>query len=87
MIRLKIIPSFFGEHTYYWGDWHRSETIGERAEFISPAKSAANLNMLFTEHTDSPIVIPSAMRMLWSVVNRLTRSGRVLGEKEKLGVY
>lgn len=23
MVTLKIIPSFFGAHTYYWGDWHR----------------------------------------------------------------
>jgi predicted amidohydrolase YtcJ len=43
--------------------------------------------MLFTEHTDSPIVLPNAIRMIWSVVNRLTRSGRVLGPDERLDVY
>lgn len=24
MIDLKIIPSFFGSHAYYWGDWHKN---------------------------------------------------------------
>jgi predicted amidohydrolase YtcJ len=32
MVALKVIPSFFGAHAYYWGDWHRDETLGpERA--------------------------------------------------------
>jgi predicted amidohydrolase YtcJ len=49
MMSLKIIPSFFGEHTFYWGDWHRDETIGpERAVHISPAASARSKKMLFT---------------------------------------
>ena len=39
---LGIIPSFFSMHTYYWGDWHRDETLGkERAYRISPTVSSA----------------------------------------------
>lgn len=41
MKQLSIMPSFFGMHTFYWGDWHRDETLGkERAYFISPAATA-----------------------------------------------
>lgn len=75
MVDLKVIPSFFGEHTFYWGDWHRDETLGPvRAEHISPAATARKLNMLFTEHTDAPVVLPNALRMVWSIVNRFTRT-------------
>jgi predicted amidohydrolase YtcJ len=49
MVDLKIIPSFFGEHTFYWGDWHRDQTLGpDRAAHISPAGTAYNKHMLFT---------------------------------------
>ena len=30
MKELGIIPSFFGMHTYYWGDWHRDSVLGDR---------------------------------------------------------
>jgi predicted amidohydrolase YtcJ len=34
---LGMMPSFFGMHCFYWGDWHRDETMGPvRAEKISP---------------------------------------------------
>ena len=32
MKELKIIPSYFSTHTFYWGDWHRDSVFGnERA--------------------------------------------------------
>lgn len=38
MKELGIFPSFFGLHTYYWGDWHVNEVLGEeRGNRISPA--------------------------------------------------
>ena len=88
MVALKVIPSFFGAHAYYWGDWHREETLGpERAVQISPAASAINRHMLFTQHTDSPVVVPNSMRLLWTVVNRLTRTWQVLGPSERISPY
>ena len=57
---LGIIPSFFGMHAFYWGDWHRDETLGkERAYRISPAKSVLDRDMIFTQHHDAPIVYPN----------------------------
>jgi hypothetical protein len=29
MAKYGVIPSFFHMHTYYWGDWHRAETLGD----------------------------------------------------------
>lgn len=87
MKELGIMPSFFGMHCFYWGDWHRDETIGSvRAEKISPAQSALRRGMVFTQHHDSPVAQPSAIRVLSSIVTRRTRSGDILGADERIGV-
>jgi predicted amidohydrolase YtcJ len=86
--KLGIIPSFFGMHTFYWGDWHRDVTLGpERAARISPAQSARRRGMIFTQHHDAPVALPSAVVVLDAVVNRTTRSGQVLGPEQRLSVY
>jgi predicted amidohydrolase YtcJ len=75
-----VIPSMFGMHCYYWGDWHRDSVLGaERAERISPARSALRRGMIFSQHHDAPVAMPSAIRILSSVVTRRTRSGDILG--------
>ena len=88
MKELKIIPSYFSTHTFYWGDWHRDSVFGkDRAMRISPTKSTLNRNMPFTVHNDAPVVPPDMIRLLWSTTNRKTRSGKVLGEEQKISTY
>ncbi len=83
--RLGIIPSLYPMHTFYWGDWHRQTVAGpERAEFISPVGSVLRAGMKFTIHSDAPVTFPNSMRILDSAVNRTTRTGYVLGPKERL---
>lgn len=85
---LDIIPSFFSLHTYYWGDWHRQQTLGEtRAAHISPTATALKKNLIFTEHHDAPVVPPHSMMMLDATVNRVTRSDYVLGADERISPY
>jgi predicted amidohydrolase YtcJ len=85
MQELGIIPSFFPSHTFYWGDWHRDVTLGpKRAARISPTRSALQRGMKFTIHNDAPVVMPHAMRLLWSTVNRRTRSNQVLGADQAI---
>lgn len=87
MKQLGIIPSFFGMHTYYWGDWHRDSVLGpERASRISPAASALRRGMIYTQHHDAPVAMPSSMMILASQVNRTTRSGKVLGPEQRVSV-
>jgi predicted amidohydrolase YtcJ len=87
MKELGIIPSFFGMHTYYWGDWHRDSVLGpERAERISPAASALKRGMVYTQHHDAPVALPSSIMILASQVNRTTRSGKVLGPEQRVSV-
>lgn len=83
--RLGIFPSLFPMHTYYWGDWHRDSVLGpERAENISPTQWVLDAGMVFTSHHDAPVVFPDSMRVLDATVNRVTRSGRVLGPEQRV---
>lgn len=85
---LHIVPSFFTMHTFYWGDWHREETLGpERAMRISPTQSALQRGMRFTTHHDAPVALPSAAMILHTSVNRSSRSGVVMGDDQRLSPY
>lgn len=87
MKELGIFPSMFGMHCFYWGDWHRDSVLGAaRAERISPARSAMRRGMMFSQHHDSPVAMPSAIRILSSVVTRRTRSGDILGAEQCIPV-
>jgi len=82
---LGIIPSFFGMHTFYWGEWHRESVLGpERAARISPARSAIERGMIYTQHHDAPVALPSSTVILATQVNRTTRSGEVLGPDQRV---
>lgn len=85
MKRLGIIPSFFSTHTFYWGDWHRDSVLGPaRASHISPAQSALKRDIRFTLHNDAPVVPPDVMRLIWSAVNRVSRSGDTMGAAQRI---
>ncbi|MDD1795009.1 amidohydrolase [Enterovibrio sp. ZSDZ42] len=82
---LNVIPSFFPMHTFYWGDWHAQSVLGdERAENISPTGWALDRDMIFTSHHDAPVAFPNSMRVYSATVNRITRSGRILGKDQRV---
>jgi predicted amidohydrolase YtcJ len=79
------VPALFPTHTYYWGDWHREVVFGEpRASNISPAQWTLQRDMRFTIDHDSPVTLPDSMRVMWTAVNRVTRSGQVLGPGQRI---
>jgi len=82
-----LIPSFFTNQTYFWGDDHIANLGLERASNISPIKSAQALGMLYTNHTDCTVTPIDQLFLLWTAVNRLTRSGVVLGENHRIDAY
>ena len=84
LAELNIAASLFPMHTFYWGDWH-AELIGqEKAQHISPTRSALDRGLHLTSHTDAPVALPNLMQVVWATVNRVTRSGQVLGPQERL---
>ncbi len=42
--------------------------------------------MVYTLHNDTPIVPPDMLHLVWSAVNRVTRSNKVLGPKQRISV-
>jgi len=88
LVDLKIFPSLFPMHTFYWGDWHAESVLGHpRADFISPTKSVLEAGLMFTSHHDAPVARPNSFRVIDATVNRTTRSGKVLGPEERVSVY
>jgi len=84
---LGVTPSFFSAHTYYWGDRHRDIFMGpERAANMSPAKWAQDINLRYSTHLDTPVTPMAPLQSVWSTVFRVTSSGAVLGEHQRVGV-
>lgn len=82
---LSLIPSFFVDHVYFWGDRHRDIFLGpERAAKISPVGSAEDRHLIYTIHDDAPVVSADPFRTLWVAVARLTSSGEKLGADEAI---
>ncbi len=85
--KLDIIVSLFPLHTFYWGDWHK-QIIGDAlGDKISPTRTALNKGLRLTIHTDAPVALPNLMRMVWTAVNRTSRSGKIIGDGEQLTPY
>lgn len=87
MLDEQIMPSYFSSHTYYWGDWHRDSVFGiDRASRISPLKETVIRGLPYSTHNDTPVVPPDMLRLLWACVNRVTRTGKVLGADQRVNV-
>lgn len=88
LVRLNIYASLFPMHTFYWGDWHRESVLGEeRAVYISPTRDALEAGLNVTSHHDAPVTMPNSMRVLDATVNRVTRTGKILGPDQRLTPY
>lgn len=87
MKTIGMMPTYFLDHVYYWGDWHYEAVLGpERAERISPAGSTVSRGIPFTMHQDAPVVKPNPLFAVHNAVNRITRKGRLLGADQRISV-
>jgi len=85
--QLDVIASLFPLHTFYWGDWHKQIIGDSLGNKISPTRTALNKGLRITIHTDAPVALPNLMRMVWTAVNRTSRSGKIIGAEERLTPY
>jgi predicted amidohydrolase YtcJ len=84
---LGMVVNFFSNHIYYWGDQHYAKTMGpERANRMNACGSAVRHGIPFAFHSDCGITPINPLFTGWCAVNRLTASGRVLGETERISV-
>jgi len=87
MASLGMCVNLFANHIYYWGDEHYAKTMGpDRALRMDAAGTAQRLGVPFALHSDAPITPLGPLFTAWCAVNRLTSSGRLLGEAECIGV-
>ncbi|MFM2242044.1 MAG: hypothetical protein RLZ97_899, partial [Verrucomicrobiota bacterium] len=82
-----IIPSFYTEHTYFFGTTHVQNRGKEQAHFLSPLKSALDRGITFANHTDFNVAPIDQLFVVWSAVNRVSREGEVIGADERIGAY
>lgn len=88
MAKLGICANFFANHLWYWGDQHYEQTVGpERANRMEPCATAKREGVHFSLHSDASVTPLGQLHTMWCAVNRVTPSGRVLGECEKISVY
>ncbi|MFK7732486.1 MAG: amidohydrolase, partial [Pseudomonadales bacterium] len=79
-----MVPSFFSNHAYFWGDVHVKNLGVKRAHFLSPLNTASDLGLHYTNHSDYMVTPLSPLFTVWSAVNRVSRSGALIGEGEKI---
>ncbi len=82
-----VVASLFPMHTFYWGDWYKKIIGPVKAQQISPINTALKKGLHVTSHTDAPVAFPNMMMILWTTVNRVSRSGTVMGPDERLTPY
>jgi predicted amidohydrolase YtcJ len=85
-VKLGLMPSFFTNHTFYWGDDYPALLGEARGQAISPAASAAARGIRFTNHTDFLVTPLDSMFTVWTAVNRLSKSGKPIGPEERISV-
>ena len=88
MAKLGICANLFSNHLFYWGEQHRSLTMGpERAERMDAAASAKRFGVDFAIHSDAPVTHLAPLFTAWCAINRVTAAGRVLGDAERISVH
>ena len=85
MARLGVGANLFANHIYYWGDIHRTRTMGaDRARRMDAAATALAAGVVISLHSDHPVTPVDPLFSMWCAVNRVTRSGHVLGPHDRI---
>ena len=79
-----IRPSFYTLHTYYFADAHEANRGKKQASYISPMRDAIDAGLRPSNHTDFFVAPLDQMFMMWSAVNRKSRSGSEVGSDQRV---
>ena len=82
-----MVASFFTNHAYFWGDVHVKNLGKERAYFLSPMKTAGALGIRMSDHSDFFVTPLNPLFIAWTAVNRVSRSGEIIGPDERVSAY
>lgn len=82
-----MCANVFSNHTFFWGDQHASSTVGpDRAARMNSARTALDLGVPLSMHSDAPVTPLGSLHVAWAAVNRLTATGVLLGPEERISV-
>lgn len=79
-----IIPSYFTEHCFYFGETHLKNRGKAQAFFLSPMKTSLDAGIRCVNHTDFNVSPIDQMFVVWSAVTRMSRGGEVIGPDERI---
>lgn len=83
-VEYQIIPSFFSQHAFYFADAHLRLRGREQTYFLSPMRAAIDMGLRPTNHTDFNVTPLDQMFLMWTAVNRVSRSGEVIGPDQRV---
>ena len=83
-VQYRIRPSFYTLHTFYFYEAHLANRGKEQAQYISPMRDAIDKGLHPTNHTDFYVAPLDQMFMLWSAVNRISRTGAEVGPGQRV---
>jgi len=87
MKQLGLCANLFANHIPYFGDQHLALTIGpDRARRMDACRTALDLGVPMTIHSDAPVTPLGPLTTASAAVTRLTASGKILGEAERISV-
>ena len=87
MARLGMCANIFSNHIFYWGDQHRSTTVGpDRAARMDACATADREGVRYSVHSDASVTPLGSLHTMWCAVNRVTATGDVLGPDERISV-
>ena len=85
MAELRVYPTFFTTHVYYYGDIHYETTLGpERAQRLSAMADAFRAGVMPAMHNDPPVTPVDPLLNMWIAVKRQSITGRVLGADQAI---
>jgi hypothetical protein len=85
--RIGVGPAYFSNHSWYWGDVHRTNFPAEVVDFISPLRSARAAGLTPSNHSDYSVTPLDTRFMLWTSMARVSPTGIVSGADERIDAY
>jgi predicted amidohydrolase YtcJ len=82
-VQYKMIPSFYTLHTFYFADTHLLNRGKQQTDFISPMRAAIDKGLRPSNHTDFVVAPLDQSMVMWSAVNRISRTGASIGAGQR----
>lgn len=85
--KLGICVSFFSNHIYYWGEFHKKFSLGpDRVKYLDPLASTAARGIPLSMHSDAHASPVDPLFCIWVGATRQSRTKEVIGSDECISV-